>query len=412
MRKLFFLLALIPLFTTAQEKGIHFEHGSTWAQIQAKAKAENKYIFMDCFTTWCGPCRYMSANIFPQEEVGAFFNSKFISVKVQLDTTKNDNDEVKSWYKDGADIAKEYKVAVYPTYLFFAPDGTIVHRAVGSSDVKTFLAKAEAATNPDKQYYALLKKYQAGEKAPDFLKKTALAAMDAYDMESAKKIANEYIATQKNLYTKDNIDFVNKFTMSSSDKGFQLFLDNPDKVDAVIGKGKSYEKVLGIVLQEEVLAKLSNGRKLVDNPDWSAIQTAITAKYPKQATEAIAQGKVMYYQRKQDWGNFQGVIVAYMKDYGHKVGPETLNSYAWTVFENCPDMKCVKEALDWSKSSFKDNNNPAFIDTYANILYKMGNKEEALKWEEKAVSLASENEKQTYQETIDKMKKGEKTWKM
>jgi thioredoxin-related protein len=412
MRKSLLLIALLPLFALAQQKGIHFEHGSTWAQIQAKAKAENKYIFMDCFTTWCGPCRAMSANIFPLEEVGNYFNSKFISVKVQLDSNSNDNEEVKSWYKDGADIAKQYKVNVYPTYLFFAPDGSIVHRAVGSSDAKTFLAKAEAATNPDKQYYALLKKYQEGKREPDFLKKTALAAMDAYDMKSAQDVANEYIASQKDLYTKENIDFLNKFTMSSNDKGFQVFLDNPEKVDAVVGKGKAYDKVLGIVLQEEVLAKLTNGRKLIDNPDWSAMQTAIAAKYPKQAAEAISQGKVMYYQRKQDWGNFQGVIVAYMKDYGHKVSPAQLNSYAWTVFENCPDMTCVKEALDWSKNSFKDNNDPAFIDTYANILYKMGNKEEALKWEEKAVSLASESDKKNYQETIDKMKKGEKTWKM
>jgi hypothetical protein len=72
-------------------------------------------------------------------------------------------------------------------------------------------------------------------------------------------------------------------------------------------------------------------------------------------------------------------------------------------------MTCVKEALDWSKRSFKDKENPAFMDTYANIIYKLGNKEEAIKWEEKALALS--NNDKSYQETIDKMKKGEKTWK-
>ena len=68
----------------------------------------------------------------------------------------------------------------------------------------------------------------------------------------------------------------------------------------------------------------------------------------------------------------------------------------------------MKEALEWSKRSFKDKEEPMFIDTYANIIYKLGQKEEAIKWEEKALAL-SNNEK-TYQETLDKMKKGEKTW--
>ncbi|HEX8677598.1 MAG TPA: hypothetical protein VF700_10285 [Segetibacter sp.] len=98
-----------------------------------------------------------------------------------------------------------------------------------------------------------------------------------------------------------------------------------------------------------------------------------------------------------------------MKDYGDKVSAGELNNFAWAVFENCKDMTCVKEALEWSKKSFKDNNNPMFIDTYANILYKLGNKEEAIKWEEKALALAK-NDK-AIQETLDKMKKGEKTWK-
>ena len=82
---------LLPLLSTAQDKltqdkGVHFDHESSWTAIQARARAEHKYIFMDCFTTWCGPCRFMATTIFPQEEAGNYFNDKFVSVKVQLDT--------------------------------------------------------------------------------------------------------------------------------------------------------------------------------------------------------------------------------------------------------------------------------------------------------------------------------------
>src|SRR6187455_469801 len=117
MKKLLLLLLVLPLFSIARQ-GMHFEHQLSWKEIQAKAKAENKYIFVDAFTTWCGPCREMAANVFPMEKVGQFFNDKFVNVKVQLDTTANDNDEVKKWYADAHDIMNDYKVQVFPTYLF------------------------------------------------------------------------------------------------------------------------------------------------------------------------------------------------------------------------------------------------------------------------------------------------------
>ena len=72
-------------------------------------------------------------------------------------------------------------------------------------------------------------------------------------------------------------------------------------------------------------------------------------------------------------------------------------------------MTCVAEILDWSKR-LKESNEPAFLDTYANILYKMGKKTEALAWEQKALNLSSGDERAGYQATLDKMRKGERTW--
>jgi len=408
MKKLFLLIFLLPLLAFAQEKGIHFQHGLTWQQVKEKAKAENKYIFIDCFTTWCGPCRYMSANIFPLEEVGNVFNDKFISIKIQLDSTANDNEEVKSWFKDAFAIAKEYNVRAYPTYLFFDPNANIVHRAVGSSDAKEFITKAENAMNPDKQYYALINQYKKGNKEPAFLKKAALAAMDAYDMDNGEMISNEYLATQKDLYTKENLDFISIFTLNSKDAGFKAMLKNPAKADAVLGNGVAEGLIQRIIIKEEILNKL---RGQQSQADWKNISAGLNKKYPLQAAEALSKGKVMFYQSKGDWNNFQTAVVSYMNKYGAKASVGELNNYAWTVFENCKDMTCVAEALEWSKRSFKDNNEPGLIDTYANILYKMGKKDEAIAWEEKAMNLAGENDKQGFKETLEKMQKGEKTWK-
>jgi tetratricopeptide (TPR) repeat protein len=112
---------------------------------------------------------------------------------------------------------------------------------------------------------------------------------------------------------------------------------------------------------------------------------------------------------KKDFPEFEKAIVAYMKAYSDKMSDDELNNIAWSVFQGCSDMTCVSEVLDWSKR-LKDNNNAAFVDTYANILYKLGKKDDAIALETKAVSLASDPDKAGLQETLDKMKKGEKTW--
>src|SRR4051812_25738356 len=106
----------------AQVTGIHFEHGISWQEVLKKAKKDNKHIFVDCYTTWCGPCKMMSSQVFPLESVGKFYNANYINVKLQIDSTQNDNPEIQAWYTTANQIAHDYYVMAYPTYLFFDSD--------------------------------------------------------------------------------------------------------------------------------------------------------------------------------------------------------------------------------------------------------------------------------------------------
>ncbi len=413
MKKLTFLLLLLaPVIAFSQEKGIQFVHGLTWEQVKEKAKAENKYIFVDCFTTWCGPCKFMSSTIFPLEDVGNYFNDRFISVKLQLDKTEGDNDEVKSWYATGESIAKEYSVNAYPTFLFFNPQGEAVHRVVGGAeDGPGWLKRVTPVFDPEQQYYTLIKQYEKGNKAPEFLKR-ASSPLSALMMQKMPLLFPRPILPLKRTFTpKTTLNISPNSLAALKTRALRSLLKNSKKANAALGEGKAEKIVKGIILQEEVFGKVFRNKD--QKPDWNAVSADLKQKYPAFAEEVAAEGKVVYFQYTKDWENFAPAVMSYMKKYGAGVAPEApVNDFAWTVFENCKDMTCVTEALEWSKRSLEGNNNPMFMDTYANILYRMGKKDEAITWEEKALSLVSEGgEKKAYTETLDKMKKGEKTWK-
>jgi thiol-disulfide isomerase/thioredoxin len=423
MKKFLFLFLLAPAVSQAQktqpkkevkqtavaaDSGMHFEHALSWSDIKAKAKKENKYIFVDAYTTWCGPCKMMAAKIFPQKKVGDFYNRHYINVKFQLDKTEQDNETVKKQYTDAAFIEKEYKVNVYPTYLLFNPQGELVHRAIGSSDAETFIQKGRDGMDPEKQYYTLVKKFrQNASKDTAFLHTVAAAAAKVYDEDVAAEATNAYITALNGNYTKDAYSFIANATKSTRDKGFAILTNNTAAYNAAMGPGAAETKISRILITEKIYPVFRKKEAV----NWTAVEDSIKASYPAYAEQVVATAKVIYYQSKRDWENFQQAIVPFMSKYSTGLSPMELNGYAWTVFENCKDATCLAEALNWSKASLKKGDEAAYLDTYANILYRMGNTQEALATEEKALGLAVAEEKPQYQETIDKMKKGEKTWK-
>lgn len=102
MKKLFAVCLIAFAFTmSSRAAGIEFFHG-TWAEGVAKAKAENKKIFIDFFTEWCGPCLNMALTVFPQPEVGEAYNKDFVCMKI--DAEKG----------EGVDLARKYQVRSYP----------------------------------------------------------------------------------------------------------------------------------------------------------------------------------------------------------------------------------------------------------------------------------------------------------
>ena len=107
-----------------------FESG-TWKEILTKAKTENKTIFVDVYTQWCGPCKHVSENVFPQEKLGEYYNSHFINFKIDAESSA------------GKEFVKTYPVTGYPTFFFIDGNGKVIHKMVGAKDANGFISEAK-----------------------------------------------------------------------------------------------------------------------------------------------------------------------------------------------------------------------------------------------------------------------------
>lgn len=115
------LLVLFAATAFAQKnQGTVFEKG-TLKELLALADEQDKYLFVDVYATWCGPCQIMAKQIFPQQKVGEFFNKTFVNAKFNAEKG------------EGVDVAKRYSVKAYPTFLILDSDGEEVGRIVGRS---------------------------------------------------------------------------------------------------------------------------------------------------------------------------------------------------------------------------------------------------------------------------------------
>lgn len=133
------MLLMVPLMVLASffgnpqpgaKGGIKFVEPK-WSKVLAEAKKQNKLIFVDAYATWCGPCKQMEKNVFPDTAVGRFFNQNFISVSLDVEAG------------DGIAFGQKYGVEVLPTFFIITPEGKSLTYAKGYLPAQQLIAFGE-----------------------------------------------------------------------------------------------------------------------------------------------------------------------------------------------------------------------------------------------------------------------------
>jgi len=155
------ILVVLAIFLGGQlfAEGIDFKQIS-FEEALDKAQQENKLVFIDFYTEWCGPCKMMANNVFPNERVGEIYNREFINI--QLDAEK-----------EGKAAAQKYGVNAYPTTVFINGKGEMVYKKVGYRDIAAAITMGKEAIDAVSNGYSmadLKAEYESKKNDERFLK--------------------------------------------------------------------------------------------------------------------------------------------------------------------------------------------------------------------------------------------------
>ncbi|OJJ18864.1 hypothetical protein BKI52_25160 [marine bacterium AO1-C] len=363
------LLGLFANFTIAQ--GIKFEKG-TWAEIKAKAKAENKHIFVDAYTTWCGPCKWQSKKIFPQKKVGDFFNKHFVSFKMDMEKG------------EGVDFAKKYEIRAFPTLVYFNPQGEIVHKTLGAYPAKKLLKQANNALNPENQFYTMQRRFEKGEKDKAFLKKYIIAAKGA--RQDFTKPTETYLNQlgKNNWATAEGWEFIKEFVTKYSQEAFGYVLNNQDKFVKLAKNKREVNKFI----EKGIEPEMRSISKSKDKDQLTAFKKNLSKILGKSADKYIAKAEYLFYGSDKEKSFHYDC--RYLDNYCENPMNFAMTAYSYAFSKDKLDTKRLEKALDWIKRSIELRKIYGNVYVKAQLLFKLERYAEAKKVVEESIVLAKQ----------------------
>lgn len=213
------LLCVMTLSITAQTNFRHI----TFEEAVAAAKKEKKMVFIDFFTDWCGPCKRMASEVFPQKEVGDFMNKKFVCVKFNAE-------------KEGKDLATRFEVKAYPTFIILNDKEEVQMELKGSMDGPDFIAKIKAGLNPEMTPARMAERYNSGDRTPELVNNYAFHHMEQGKETEGFKIINDYYTslTDAQRLSVPNAFIFTRYTMSVDDEKAKFMTAHRNEFDEAV----------------------------------------------------------------------------------------------------------------------------------------------------------------------------------
>ena len=363
------ICVFVAVVTECKAEGIRFFRGS-FTEVLKQAKAENKKVFVDFYTTWCGPCQLMSKNVFPEDEVGAYFNEHFINYQI--------NAEDKAYMAE----VKRYGVTAYPTMFILDAEGNVLGKQLGAIDKAGFLRFAKLALKevlPLDQLYEKYKKEKRNQElmqamlldAPDYIARLSGQEHDKW----AYRIERLYADYRKQRDLKDcvtandlKIFALYHTEMSKKDEVFEFVLSHIGDYAQVVDKNEVSEFLFSLNFlwiqelarkgdmsyQKELERVRGDMKEIYDSmlnfggmDTYSGLRLLFDAEY--------------YLYNKKDVDKYCAYMEKYFAGLGQSAKSEDYVSALETLYEVLNEKltpEVAKQGIKWLKEALKSKLQP------------------------------------------------------
>lgn len=378
----FFSLLFFCLSVSSYASGIEFMHGK-WTDIVAKAKEDKKFIFVDFYATWCGPCKYMTRKVFTNPKVGDYFNQHFVSYKVDAEAEE-------------PGLVQKMDLQAYPTLGFFDLEGDLVFASIGVLETNELLERAKQVVNYKKNRLAVEKNTKDVQVLKDYL-----TILQFENDDQAKQQGGSYLAqlTDPDFEKTENWFFIRKFGDAYDTKAFQYVAAHPQKFAVYGDEFNNYFKITMKKLMVDAIQQKDYTKVELQKKYNTSVNKALgTLKKPEDYYNSLID--IMYYDGTGQVEEYYDKVVSWVDTY-NKSDYQTLCEVSMKIADKVKDPAKLNQARKYAEAAVALKNDSQSNYSLSYVYLRSGKKGEALKYAQVARDKAkSEKEKQFIEQYI------------
>lgn len=358
------LILCLPLYALGQ--GIQFETGN-FRDVLEKASRTGKMVFIDVYTSWCGPCKTMSGKVFTDPRAGKFYNQHFVCYK--LDAEKG----------EGPVLAKQLKVNCYPTLIYLTPKQEIKHRFSGQTTVEEFIQRGKTALDSQRNLTALQKAYAEGNRNPVLTLQYLKLLKEAYL--PYNEIADDFFNSLpgETITQPTYREILRDYLISMNNPAFRYILSHQQELADDTG-------FINDLLTRCIEGSISAALKNKDYTIYDQCCQELSDSHWSGKDKLMLWAEKEYYKSTEDWDNYFNRAITWLEIYAPENWIETWRFARDISEERIPFREGI--AIPYAKRAVKLMPNYSTFLTYARLLYKTGNpkyKPEIIEYTNKAI---------------------------
>ncbi|GGH01942.1 hypothetical protein GCM10011416_20920 [Polaribacter pacificus] len=345
------------------------------------ASKENKLLFIDFYTTWCAPCKEVDELVFQNDSIQQILKKDYVFLRYNAE-----NDTV-------FHLSKKHHVSSYPTGLVLNSNGYVVNRKYGfpGDDFKS-LSKSVLEFTTQSKELSKQAKFLDGYSNSISISKYPKFYIDYINRTNTKinpSELNAYWAKEQDVFSEEYFSTLIYFAREASNTISNTTLQNKKKYVALFGKTD-----VDILFYFLTSGKFNTAILEKDQLKYDEAIVFAKEALSKSWTDDILPSFEIDFLKAQNKWRTVFEINHQLKKEG-KFSSGEINYFCWDVYQNCDDMEVVKKCLSWMQEVISEEPSYAFLDTYAFLMYKSGDKNETKKIVEVAIEAAIKENKKT-----------------